>query len=276
MYQINKPMTTQIKRRYTESQPEYHFYDSWFDRFLMQSSILNTDPMPNSQMQFMDKPAILHSIVELLGDENGMFWQGNTRTLAIIPQAEAKLKEVEIQWIVFQDMREAEGYLRPEVEPASFLEKRCKTQAFVDVKKRELEFLQKKLSEIKEKVEAEQTENMLAYGTLGNSQIRNGELNYIDQQKVSRINNVFVITEKSSPYYLMKVIDYRAMAEKWCAEQHAKRRKLDKEFNREYLATGHSNIERLTGLGIHKVSKEMLPKWPEGVEPYNGEDKKDK
>jgi hypothetical protein len=277
-------METKIKRKYNKEKDtkEFKIYNDFVDRFLIESNILNSGTEKiNAYSTLWDKPAIESAIRELEGEHDGLYRANDFKDPipAQITHANDKLWEVNDQFKEYCERKEKQGYNTPTEWPEGMLKERLRWEAHLTVYLRELEFLKAELAKREDAEEEVKVNNdMLAFGTLGVGQIFNNDLVLIDGQKVERIgkDNILVITEPTSIYYGMRISDYRVMSEKWCAERHAKRKELQKKFNQEYAQTGHSNIKVPDGLGIKKVSKTNLPKWPSNVPNYLTKEKEAK
>ena len=67
-------METKIKRRYKQGDPEYKQYTNFFDRYLLDSNILNADNKATGiYTEFMDLPGIRSALVQIEGDKSGRY-----------------------------------------------------------------------------------------------------------------------------------------------------------------------------------------------------------
>ena len=264
--------TTTVKRRYTQANRlEFETYSYFFDLYQEKSDILNAGAQEfNVHSTLWDRPNLIGRIVEIGGDDKGYVKYISGEGIPCnIRDFENRLKEVKAKYKRFCDDRESQGYDRPTVEPPDTLKKRLQLEARLDVYKRELESLQDKLENYQEKEHVKANALMLSYGTLGSGRLFNGDLVEIDYQRCEKINDVLIITEPLSPYYGMRVADYRShIVEPWCAERHKISRDAQKQFDAERIATGRSSIRVPNSLGVKRVSRESLPKWPKGVKNY--------
>lgn len=265
-----------VKKRYTIDKPEFEIYTGFYDNYAMKSDILNSETQALSvHSEIWDKMSIMAAIYNLVGDEKGMLQaKDKYKSQATIPATEIKLLELEARFVAYCDRREDEGYRRPTKWPPNLLTERLQTEAYLDIKKRELEALNGALKNVEVKEKEVDDSKLLMFGPLGNGRLRNGELVELDYQPVQRVRGNLLIME--GPYKGMLVSMYREyISEPWCEARHKERKELQKKFNEQYLKTGHSDIIVPRGLGLNKVSRGSLPKWPENCKNFlNGENKK--
>jgi hypothetical protein len=263
---------TKIKRRYTQKDvAEYTIYSDYFDNFLKKSQILNAGAFGDvtSTMPFWDKNNLLAEILEIEGDDKGNAkYVGREGFPSRLTHAKNQLKELEAQFEAHCDLKENQGYERPTEMGDKTFNRKLELEAKIDIYLREIEALKNALANWKEKEQKTANANALQYGCLSIGQIRNGELVLIDNQKVERINKVLILVEPASPYLGMSVIDYRKMSERWCEDIKTKHKDQYEQQQAELKTKGHSTIPTPRGLGLTKVSRESLPKWPKGVKNY--------
>lgn len=248
-------METKIKRRYPASRKAEHKpYNDKFDMLLIQSNILNTDAVPSVHTILWDKRTIEAFINEL---EN-----------VTIPNLKGKLAVVTEKFERYCTQRVNQGHARPTLWPSALLTERVEIEAAIDVRGRELEFLQDKLTnQYIEPEQAKEISDVLAYGPRGHSQLRNGVLAVIDGQRVDMVDDNLVITTEGSPYCGMRVADYREYISKpWIAERRQRMLASERKRAAEIKATGHSDI--VIRLDHRKIHPSSLPKWPDGVVNY--------
>jgi hypothetical protein len=126
-------METKIKRRYPASRKaEYKPYNDKFDMLLIQSNILNTDAVPSVHTILWDKRTIEAFTNEL--------------ETVTIPNLKSKLAEVIEKFERYCTQRVSQGHARPTLWPPAMLTERVEIEAAIDVRGRELEFLQDKLT----------------------------------------------------------------------------------------------------------------------------------
>ncbi|MBN2828830.1 MAG: hypothetical protein JXR56_00755 [Candidatus Cloacimonetes bacterium] len=271
---------TQIRRRYTPSNPEYKIYSETFDRLLINSTILNSSEKGAiivDRLEISDLSSIKSVLFELTGDQNGivMSTKAGGDINAIIPNAERKLALIHGRFDSYCNMKEAQGYKRPKVWPPKLLEERLKTEARLDVWKREAELLQNLVDHWKETKTERDASKVLQYGPRGNGQLKGGYLDEIDYQKVEYVGDILVIVDEHSPYKGMAVSSYREhIVEPVRAAQRKRMFDLEKQRKRELAETGFSKIT-IPSFGTKKVSKGSLPPWPKGVKNYLIEEEKE-
>jgi len=262
---------TKIKRRYVDQKkPEFKIYNEAFDRYLMDSQILNSgNTRVNAYTKIFDKQGIIAELYELEGDEEGKYtkWD-HTREMASIPYWKNKLKRINSQFKDYCDRREAHGYKRPTKEPEDLFIKRLKAEARLDTYLREREFLLQHLEEQETKEEEVQSKNILKYGPRGNARLSGGEIVEIDGQRCGRTKkDILVILEKGSPYVGCKVSDYRQYVVEPFAQQRTNRtRELVQRRAKEINQKGASNI--IIPLSVKTIDKGSLPPFPAGCKNY--------
>jgi hypothetical protein len=185
-----------------------------------------------------------------------------------IPSLKNKLAEVTEKFERYCTQRVNQGHARPTLWPSALLTERVEVEAAIDVRGRELEFLQDKLNtQYIEPEQAKEIKEVLAYGPRSHSQLHDGVLAVIDGQRVEMIDQNLVIVTASSPYYGMQVADYREHVSKpWIAERRQRMLASERKRAAEIKATGRSDI--VIRLDQRKIHSSSLPKWPDGVVNY--------
>jgi hypothetical protein len=265
---------TNIQRRYSPSKPEYKIYSDYFDRYLIASTVLNSGERGAiivQNLSISDLSALKHALFELEGDALGVYetTKAAGAVRAAIPATELKLSQIHERFSAYCYNKEAQGYKKPEVWPPNLLKERLHAEARFDVLRREAEVLHNLIDNYKEKEVAADASKVLQYGPRGNGQLRDGTLESIDDQKVDfTADDILIISDDNSPYNGMRVADYREFVVMPCkAAQNKRIKELHDKQVAELRATGHSNVV-IPSYGLRKVSRESLPKWPDGVKNY--------
>ena len=134
---------------------------------------------------------------------------------------------------------------------------------------REAEYIKAKLEEVKVVKKEIDDKNILYYGPKGSGRLRDGELVELDGQTVEIVGEVLVITSDASPYYGMKVSDYRKhICEPWKTKIAQEVKNATKRRQQEIMEKGFSRIEIPSLSGGSHVDKSQLPPWPRGVKNY--------
>jgi len=259
-------METKIKRRYKQGDPEYKQYTDFFDRYLLDSTILNAGSKTiGVHTEFMDLPGIKGALAQIEGDENGRYkthW-GET-FFSSISLAQQKLGELKNTYKAVCDRKEAQGHKRPNQWPPELLVQRLRWEAKLDVLRREAEFLNDKIANYQQQKQVEHNKAVLVYGPRGNGSLRNGVLAEIDGQETGYKDETLIIIDSASPFRGMAVSDYREHVSKpWLAQRRQWMNEKELKRKQEILEKGFSNIE--SQLGLRKIHPCSLPKWPDGV-----------
>jgi hypothetical protein len=107
---------------------------------------------------------------------------------------------------------------------------------------------------------------VLRYGLMGVGKMRDGILNVIDGQKCGQtIDGTIIIEDARSPYNGMAVSDYRELIKSWFEHKREIEKNKLRQMQREARENGRIAPTQLPSQAPHKVSRESLPKWPEGV-----------
>jgi len=249
-------MKRKAKMRYsTEAEP---IYAEFYAKFKNASDILT----PSSGN--LDKRGMQSALYNLLGDEKGRIKIDNfTSGIALIPDVEEQIRNLHWKYDQYCERREREGYERPSEMPPEIHNELMKHQARLDVYNLEKEALEEQLSAI----ENVPNPDCLKFGPVGSGQLQNNDLVLIDFQRVERINGKLVITEKASPYLGMSVVDYRKfISDPWLKQQNEKLNALVNQRKKDFQDKGFSDV--IIPSRRKAISKESLPKWPEGVINY--------
>jgi len=266
-YQTSNDMAeTKIKRRYRQGDLEYKQYNDYFDRFLLNSNILNGGNQAISvHTEFHDLVTLKRILVQLEGDETGRYksYSGET-VFSSISLAKKKLAAVQNQFDSYCDTREAQGHPRPKSWPSHLLDERLRCEARIDVLLREAEAVRDRIGQYQALEDTEHIKGVLAFGPRGNGRLREGILVEIDGQTCDYHNDVLIISDPNSPYHGMKVSDYREhISNPWLAERRRWQAEKEKKRAEEILQKGFSHIE--VRLSSRKIDKSCLPAWPECV-----------
>lgn len=260
-------METKIKRRYKLGDPEYKQYNEFFDRYLLDSTILNAGSKTMGvHTEFMDLPGIKGALAQIEGDETGRYkthW-GET-FFSSITLAQQKLGELKTIFKSVSDRKEAQGHPRPKQWPPELLVQRLRWEAKLDVLRREAEFLNDRIANYQQQKRVEHNKAVLVFGPRGHGSLRNGVLAEIDGQETGYKDEVLIICDAASPYRGMAVSDYREFVSKpWLAQRRQWMNEKELKRKQEILEKGFSNTE--TQLGLRKIHPSSLPKWPNGVQ----------
>jgi hypothetical protein len=263
-------MATTIKRRYTQSKPEYRQYSDFFDRFLLQSNILNNtggETIMVDRIVSNNLTAIKSTLYELEGDEANVYEKKKNITIrATIPVTERALEMVHERFELFCQMRQNLGHPKPTQWPKELLTERLRLEARLDVHKREAEHLRDLLDKAQEVKKQIDSEKVLQFGPRGNGELRNGELVKIDYQECGFKFGTLMITDDNSPYKGMSVENYRThIVKPFRDAQNKLLKKLHDQKKKEMDENRFTRVI-IPSYGTKKVSRNSLPPWPAGVD----------
>ena len=159
-------MRTQVKRRYTQSAPEHKQYTDFFDKYLLDSTILNErNQRINIHTQFADLNGMKSTLYQFVGDENGMYVNHfGEDVFSFIRSAENNLSEIRSRFESYVNNRVAQGHAKPKQWPPELLKERLKLEAHIDVMNREVEWLRYAINNYKEKEAVKRSSKVLEYG----------------------------------------------------------------------------------------------------------------
>lgn len=263
---------TAIKKRYTQRDPEFEQYSRFFDIYITESKILNPSKIHPGDVyspMLTDRRSVQTELFRLQGDENGLITNRTygTSVPAYIPAVQEKLRQLKAKFAEYCSERDKQGFKIPEVMPPDMLKERLQLEAKLDCFLREAEQLENMLAKHEEVQEEIHNSECLSHGPLGNGVLKNGDLESIDGQAVSRINGILVITESGSPYKGMSVRDYRSkISEPWCKQRAKELHDLVIKRNSELKKTGFSDIQ--IPARNKRISRVSLPAWPKGIENH--------
>lgn len=241
----------------TEDQP---VYAEFYAKFKNASDILTPSGNLNSTSKVYDKRGIQSALYNLCGDDKGRIKVDQyTDGLSLIPDVEEQIRNLHWKYEDYCERREREGFEVPDKMPPEMHNDLMKLQARLDVYNLEKEALEQRLSEIQSVANTD----CLKFGPVGSGQLQNGDLVEIDGQRVERINGKLVITEPGSPYLGMAVVDYRKLvSDPWLKQQNDELNALVNQRKKDFQEKGFSNV--MIPSRRKAISKESLPKWPEG------------
>lgn len=223
--------------------------------------------------RFSSRSALEQLRLELAGGKEGKYWdtkytlQGQWM-LAYIPNTEKKLVELEELFKQYQQQKINIGLPKPTTWPDDLLDKRLKCEALLDVYVDELKIIDTELKKYTDAEDEKRREKMYFNG-IGISHRQNPEniLVEIDNQQVSLIDGLLIITDPISRYRGMAVPDYRRMADRWRKEREENRNRLERQYREQMRENGRSDIivPKMSGF---RHDDPRLPKWPEGTTNY--------
>lgn len=262
-------MRTQVKRRYSSLVREHKQYTDFFDKYLLDSTILNDrNQRINIHTQFADLNGMKSTLYQLVGDEKGRYtnpWGEDV--FSFITSAENQLENIKTRFESYVSNRVAQGHAKPKEWPPELLKERLRLEAHIDVMNREAEFLRNEIANYKEKENTKRASKILEHGPLGNGVLRNGNLVSIDDQLTAFKDDVLIISDPASPYNGMAVSDYREHVVKpWTAQRRQMMIEKENQRAKEILKTGKSKIE--VHLSRRKIHPSSLPPWPNGIKNF--------
>jgi len=277
------------KRRYKPITEEHRVYHRSFDRYRLQSKILNSGgEIPNHQTIIFDQNNLKGILLELKGNEKGMWFRtyDNSWNKAALPIIEEQLQEINLDFKIYQQQRVNRGFPKTEKMPRELREKKFKLEARQDVLREEIEEIERRLKEFTKREEQGEDSRLLCDGPTGTGKLTKGILVEIAGQKVRLDrNSVLIIDDSRSPYDGMLVADYREhVSEPWVlAKRLIERERSD--MQRELGSQGRSDSfveewrKRMDELNsVHSEWRDLfalkfsgkpsMPQWPEGVKNY--------
>ncbi len=250
----------------TSEQPEYAFH---YASFKNQSDILTPRDGLSALSSVYDRKGVMLKLYHLLGDAKTGMVKNNDgmKVMAVIPGLQNELNEIEGTFEEYKKDMKNGGFPEPSEMPSSLHTDKMRTLARIDIANMEREALEKRLQEFTDQDEAVENEQMLKFGPLGSGVLTAGTLTSIDGQRVEKVQGELVITSKNSPYYGMRVPDYRQFIMAPYQEQRRNRlNSLHEKRQAELRATGNSST--IVNTSLKSVSRASLPKWPANVTNY--------
>lgn len=277
------------KRRYKPIKEEHRVYHKSFDRYRLESRILNSgNEIPNQYSIINDHDYLQGLLLELKGNEKGEWFNSTDRRWckALLPTVEEQLKQISTDFKNYKQQKVNEGFSKPDKMPTELYEKQLKTEARLDVLKEEIEEVERRLKTFDKQRHKVDDKKVLRDGPVGVAKLRDGVLAEISGQRVSlNKNSALIIDDTNSPYDGMLVADYRKhVSEPWSAakriidrEKQALQKRLydqgkSETFAEEWkmrmneLLGEHAEWENLFSIKIS--GKPTMPKWPEGIKNW--------
>jgi len=197
--------------------PALKTYHDQYDLLRVRSQILNAgNQRPNAYSIFLDKQGLEHQILKRKGDVNGYVFKqdNNVGHLAILPELENKLHDLEAEFQEYKDHRILHGYDEPSEYTKDLQEKRLKLEAEIDVVNEELTVCEKLLEKLHLQPERQKRNDLMLINGL-KCGIIGDPPHEIDGQRVTQIGKLSIITDPDSPYHGMSLGDYRKLAKEW-------------------------------------------------------------
>ncbi len=261
------------KRRYPRG--ENQIYDKVYNQRLTHSPIVNQAIREkNERLAFKlnSEGGIRSEIIHLEGNPAGKVFHPDRDefTDAAIPAVEKELARINFQienWTDDPTVRQKQLLPGTNITSLSVLhETRFKLEAIIDVYRHEVKRLREMLVPYEEHKLAQRKKALLEFGPLGEQQ-RFFPRQIIDGQECGFVNGVLCVTDDLSPYQGMNLADYKTFVVKqFKREQKELCRKKTKQREDEIMKYGKSFIR--IPEGHQRISKENLPKWPEGIKNH--------
>jgi hypothetical protein len=252
--------------------PLYEIYHSSFDRFRVQSQVLNSHQNVSLNTVLWDKTNIQAYLRELAGDKDGkyLYKDGDFRWSSI---SEAKMKEQQIlkKFERFKKDRQNQGFPDP-VMPVELLEEILKCHARQDVLEEERESLEEKLDNYVEEVEKEDESHLLEFGLHGSGKLTGGILSELDGMKIVQLKdkeNEGLLVIANGPYKGLSVLDYRKLQKEYFEQM---RKARDVRLKRLRIEARENGTDLPTDIPVFsgkRVSLSSLPAFPKWAEQYN-------
>jgi len=267
-------METTVKkglRRYRID--ENPVYNDRYDHLILNSSIFNSDNIPNVHTMLNDKKNLQSEIFRYHGDEHGLFDRAGSKYRAYIPAMQDQLNKIETQFEELCIRMVNEGYSPLDQMPEDMLTKKYEFEARIDVREKELIELQKRLASYTDEAKNVDNANLLKYGLMGEGRLQDGILVEIDGQKVIQYKERLII--ENGKYAGMSVPDFRKLIVTWQAFRKEEDAKKLLQFQEEFASRGekfyeeeYSRFDSCSYGGGRPVSASLLPDWPEGVKNW--------
>ena len=242
-------------------------YAEEYARLKNASDILSPSGQITIHSNIYDKRGCEVALHKLLGNAKGLVQEGNSSILALIPETEAQLAQLDQKFADYCRKRVAEGFEEPTEMPKSMHDEQMRLFARLDIYLLEKDSLEKRLQEFESKVEIASNANCLKFGPVGTCRFYNGDLVEIDSQSVSRIGGIPCITEPGSKFRGIRVSDYRKfVVDVYCEERNKRLKEHAKKRAEELRTRGFSNIP--LSFSRKAISKNDLPPWPKGCINY--------
>ena len=218
-------------------------YDKAYQNGGKGSSVLNDSKRSGDIKNFgsmSGESGLQGTIYELEGIPGYDFYKrGGAQFKALIPSAKENLRDAHKDFKIWgkEEVKKGNALAPPEIWPSNLLAQRLKLEAKLDIRRRELDKAEGKLTKLEDPQESDHAQNMLRYGPMlrnegGGGSTYDPPLQAMDGQTVSRKNGLPYINEEASPYHLMPVFFYKKMAQKWIDENGLNRNDLVKRARR--------------------------------------------
>jgi len=240
-------------------------YDNYYDRFKMDSVIMNANARATNISHVGDysDTAFLKSLKAAWeGNEEGKHWDGSSGKWknSRIPSLKSQLAELERRFENYQEKRIREGHSKPTTWPQDLKDKRLEVEARLNIAEEELDYINEHIEKIEAKTQEKDDSMVLRYGPLGSGPLRNSVIVEIDGQNVVvSEEGEPVISDNRSRYNGMLVSDYRKyIAEPWVRERNKMRSEMDEKLRKKEIT-----IEE-----YRPKIQPPLPVWPKGVKNH--------
>jgi hypothetical protein len=250
-------------------------YNRELDRLIMNSNILNSnenDPHSIHQVLF-DKQNMTILLSERIGDEDGYYVLNGKKQQASIPFTQGQVDQIEKTFAQYKKDRISQGFKAVDLMPAHLMEEFYILHARLTLYHMEADFLEKRLTEYKDKEDVESDNLVLKYGLRAFGKLHNGILETIDGQKCSELpDGTIIINDPRSKYHGIAVEDYRELCKVWQASRKAADKEKLEQL-REPKEKGEAPPKQLPASSMHKANPSTFPAWPEGIRNYLTETK---
>jgi hypothetical protein len=271
-----------MKRLFIPS-TKFPVYNNAVDRYMVESDILNGGNMkPNIHTVIMVRENMQGLLIELEGDNDGVFIRDGNYERAAIPFIKTKIREIENKFTDYQDQQVKEGYEMSEVMPIQMLNEYYEHQARLTVRQAEADELRRRLQVYKDREQKEADSTFLQYGLRGIAHFWGFEapdksminvLKEIDGQRITQTSDgLLIINDPRSPWSGISVCDYRVLVKAFFESERQRENEQLKKVQEQCKADGKAIPNHLGAHGMRKIRRESLPKWPEGVKNWLAKD----
>jgi hypothetical protein len=275
-----------MKQRYKTSDPEHRQYRDFYMYLQLNSRILNSgqDTQPNILTPYWTKANLESELLTLVGNDQGLFKRESQTSQAYIPAAKMELEAIEKQFKRYCKTKVLEGREKPEEYPKEMLTRKLKAEAKLDVTLAEKEWIEKKLSLIKDKEEIIDQEEILKYGPVASGSFHGlGTPYYNPQRAVAKLDGqrlhltpetessdgFVIILDNRSPYSGMRTSDYYKMAKQWKIDRVLKEQLRFKKLKEQCIAQ-HLEVPTHSAFrSASVVAIKDLPPWPDWAKKYD-------
>jgi hypothetical protein len=234
--------------------PKHNTYHNFYDRYRMNSKILNKDANQiGAYQKIWDRDSMTLELESLIGDADGQFKVGKQLYMAAIPFTKSQIKDIEKRFKDHCKKVVNEGREKPTEMPKELYEEKLKFMARLDVHLEEVHEIERRLKTDSDKEIEKSDSKVLHNGPQGNGRLLGGYLIEIDGMNVSLTEDKipFINDIRAKQFDGFSTADYyKHIVKPWLQAKDAQAKKNMEEAKKNGVRLDQLSRGKLTGSNV--------------------------